>query len=58
MMLKIDSSYADMTFSQQCLRVYFALYVTLYRSVNVLLCVKDHSAIVFRMKQGFWTACP
>lgn len=38
-MLTFDSSYADMTFTQWCLRIYFALYMTLCCSLSVLQCV-------------------
>jgi len=39
--VNIDSSYADMTFAQRCLRIYCALYVTLCCSLSGLHCVRS-----------------
>lgn len=54
--VNIDSSYADMTFAQRCLRIYCVLYMTLCCSLNGLQCVEEHSAFICRNKLCSWTA--
>lgn len=55
-MLNIDSSYADMTFTQWCLRICCALYVTLCCSVGILQCVTGAQCL-HPQKQAVFVDC-